>query len=1655
MDRTRLWVNCFDEPVKTNQKALIDTVLARYSGEFTVFRELLQNADDADARCARIHFKTNRYIARDKSKETTSQGLPDLDRIVSQWTVQNDGRGFESADWDRLMTIADGNPNERNIGAFGVGFYSVFSVTDKPVVISVDPHDGERHGMAFHWVKDQLFVRRGALPSGTSGLKPGNYWTKFKMALRNPASLPGHPMEIARFLSTSLTFMAQLEEVSVYFDGHCLTRVTKEIGVLKELGLPRDLRGVSPEGMMTIAKVKSIGIRMKAEIMRLLHTGEPSVLSLDTSQDFKEMVAASIQLTVFSASIDVRVDRRTTEELIRATKKKPPARCIYQLLYMGKMDCDFDGDEEVTSNHWTSSIFQDLRTGVNSTGAARIFIGHATAQTTGMGGHVSARFIPTVERALIELADETHHETIASRWNKELLFVGGHLARTVYEHLIENIRTQCKVPPETNSIEIGRALQQEFAHIFRFFTFYPSAPTPAVSRIVEDVFFSCALSGCFPVVSTVGIKDVRQVRLYDSAFSGFMKELPTLPMEVTEAMTASLQKRGLVRKISFADVIQELQSRPLTLDELMECLKWWKNSDAGTRDHSYRNQLLSAMRFFAFSSNEKGEQTHTTDTVIRLESIRTFIDPPNKFPLDLPLPPHTFPAVADQSLNLSTLGPDLGWSALTVVEWVENLTSKFTLDSSPAGSNLMASELFATQILWFLAQVWTSPPVVEQHHEIVNKLKEVPCIPTQCGTKRPDEAYLKASIFPDLPVVSFPKGEAFPPSLNRMLLTLGVRESVKLQLVFDRMVNTRYWSNSQLVTYLVQNKRTLTLLEQQRLKEAPAFLKEESNEERVQRSSFLEAASISAQGPERYAASQLHEPTDTLRQLDLPILDWDTNSKWRADSDEARLLFELGLNRRPAIYDLLERAACDHPALSKAAFQYFMENFSSYAPVYEVAKFSEIPFVPSVRPDGSPCLAKPNEVFIDSDSSIMEFLVVDPSFRLELVACSELQLKGQPPIKAIIARLLSRPPSNHEAANRIFSYLDKRKNDFTPAEFIQLRVTRMIPVRNHSGSSEETTSLKAVLECFVGEPRAAFHSELFPFISGFDGAARAFLRACGIKEEPTVGEIIQKIISEPQKFYESAGGTEMFLEELQYIALNWMQVDRALQDDMRRSPMFLGQRRIIGASPSAVSQDVQDTLLPPDQIVIVDDEAAYGLFFSELYGAPQEIILEELYFSLGSPRLSTLVREKPEFQGRMLEDPIAKKIRVLILERLPLFLREYRSVHQQPLITVDELSQDGNFLAKTVGQLQSVKILDWPSQNLRVEKKSDASAAGFREKKGGPIHLLLARNIPLDIYEVAHSMCDFLFYQHRASDSALLASILLADLETLKRRGYNVDAPLSLRQSQLANRGANVGTHFPGTDYFAGNSFETRVPPRGVSARSILIYLLSLFQKFKRSHSLSITHPQRMQFIDANIDVALSCKGGCVPLSSILPSPSHPPHVSILQKTWDGVVYCDTSSRHEDFIPSGEEVNGYRVHVKRGILNNAQWLTEKKDALDRFTTRIIDPLRELYNLPMTHIHVIYTDDIRLAAFNHDNSIFLNLHYYETSHDEKVLEGAPNTALTFWYFALAHEIAHNLVEEHNASHGYFFSHICERFLSALTSLITQPDDGTQAGFNAEG
>jgi hypothetical protein len=66
-------------------------------------------------------------------------------------------------------------------------------------------------------------------------------WTTFTLPLRQSGPLPGAPLDLLRFLSSSITFMSSLSNVELYLDGTRLGRIYKEVGNPTIVGVPPSL----------------------------------------------------------------------------------------------------------------------------------------------------------------------------------------------------------------------------------------------------------------------------------------------------------------------------------------------------------------------------------------------------------------------------------------------------------------------------------------------------------------------------------------------------------------------------------------------------------------------------------------------------------------------------------------------------------------------------------------------------------------------------------------------------------------------------------------------------------------------------------------------------------------------------------------------------------------------------------------------------------------------------------------------------------------------------------------------------------------------------------------------------------------------------------------------------------------------------------------------------------------------------------------------------------------------------------------------------------------------------------------------------------------------------------------------------------------------
>ncbi|KZS96620.1 hypothetical protein SISNIDRAFT_450322, partial [Sistotremastrum niveocremeum HHB9708] len=1575
--------------------------------------------------------------------------------------------------------------------------------------------------MGFYWKGDQLVARRGRPQSAeaSEGQTPSpNPWTSFEMSLREPGPIP-KAFDFIRFLTSSITFMAHLSSVEVYLNDVRLAGISKDSGAAKRLVLPKELNPRTSGGMMTVSGAESTTLTITTEIIRAVFTGGtekppvkvarpeptkqgqssffsslfssfanspaprtpsplPPVQALCEPSNLLDILKASITLTVFVAHVDVSLDQKLISELHRSTKKNPPSKLKYSLIYTGKDAYDVSLKEEKEHPQTNGSVFQGLRADLDGTGAGRIFIGHATGQTTGLGGHMAARFIPTVERESIDLVDR--HVAV---WNKELLYVGGYLARTAYQLELGDVKALWDAAAQSSSLnqpgidpELRTWLQNRCLHALRFFTFHLNAANDAPA-LMSAAFFQCSRDGAFPIISSKGIMDARKVRLFDQSFSGFIKDLPVLPIEVADEallMVTTLRSKGMINSITFGDVLEELRHRPLSETEMIECLKWLfalDTREVQSHKQEIRHQFLEAA-ILAINGPDKDER------IVLLSTITTYINTRTAgsiIPLDTPLPSTTFPFSISKHLPSDQFSAFFGWNEFTILDWLRYIISPEVASKGPE-TDLTLSAIFAERVIQVLSKSWGSMNKDSQAQTIA-MLSSKPFIPTRSGLKVASEAYFSnVDIFPDLPIVTLSKGTAVKGAVEKLLADLGVRRHVELQLIFSRMFQTGDWSTVDLVKYLASIHSTLSELEVEKLRQTSAFLAEGGPITRDPKAKR-----------QRMKASELYEPVDAMRELGLPVLEWGTQPKWRSGSDEAKFLFQIGLRRFPILPVILDLAANSNLTIRPRALKYFLDHVHVHYTHYKLSNSGHIPFVPAVEAGGGTFLGPPNDVFIDPESAIFGFSVVDPSLRD--IAASKLQLHKFPPTALIMKLILQEPARSVNQARNWFEALAGRVADFSTQEFATLANTAFIPKEVEVvGKGGRTVELKVYkpFDCYLGGDQSAeYHSELFVFVD-FGPKAAHFLRACGVRNSPSVEEIAQILVADPQVFFQKTGGREGFSAELRKLAVNKHQISGATRRKMSKTACLLSFRR--KPRPERKSKDKSSTdddyedddaweetpeLALPEKIIVVDDTTSYSLFGDSLLAAPQEDLLEDFYLYLGSRRLSTLIREEYTRSGAAKDQQSAKELRSLILSRLPLFL--YERGNTEPVLSYSWLNKEGHFRVENVNKIHLVKHLRLG--NATTSRSHETSAAALREPRTGPLILWISGMV--DMYEVSNTLLASIFRSHKVNDALLFSTILSTDLRALRRRGYNVDRILKQQRDErrLAEEAAaraeasrrEAGPApppaFSPADPNGPPSFPSPIaqPPgyddpdqkrqpglfQNLKSRFGDTSTPSIPNYGTRPDSQSnggpkppvpngqASQPQRPlstqptegrggvsspENIQRNVQQAIkACREENASLLR-----NRQEMTMVRESTEES--YCDVSGHDQDLERVGL-ITGVNVYVSKDVPNKSLFIRYNRLQLERFLT-IIRPLEGVYKIPATSVNIFYDTSGQLIAFNRNGSIFLNLRYYEAWHDAQVLDGNRSQAFVSWYFTLAHEIAHNLVQLHNAEHEFYFSSICE-------------------------
>ncbi|KAH8908629.1 hypothetical protein BR93DRAFT_944198 [Coniochaeta sp. PMI_546] len=1696
-----------EEAVTVDTRALIDKVLARYSGEWTTLRELIQNAADAQATTVQIKFETLPSTQVPLPQTTSRSEL--LKHTITHHTlrrlvVQNNGQPFTKTDWGRLKRIAEGNPDETKIGAFGVGFYSVFADCEEPFVSSGN------EAMAFYWKGNALFTRKLQLPEGQ-----GNGDTTFVLDYRNTTTPIPNLLSVGQFLATSLTFVA-LQSIEFWIDDYKILALRKKSSPNVEIAIPRDIETKTKEGLMKLSTAERTSTQIDATFMSAIGWKPQATSSANKSQDgyysastsaempslrnffsrltshnsqaglrttrAKEEIAAqeaiaedltatstsSIFLRTTTGVVRTNVAAAFAAELERATKKPPPKTTKLAIL-----TSSYDDTKASTSSSTSSHIAKvaDVFSTVlpSKKPGGRIFIGFPTTQTTGAGMHISApSVIPTVEREAIDL-----NARWVKTWNIEMLRVAGIMTRLAFSNEMLDLgdRVQRELEPVKTDSAAYQAVIRKFIpealHILNTYSFGDSTPSGHVGQILEEAFWTTYKKAFIEIFSSRGVLSTLKVRVGSEELSRFIDGTPVILPEMKDApFVRKVTDFGLVREITVDDVCEELSAKALTKDQLQHFIAWaGKSAASGELDPPSKERVLDV----AVATVTNGDQGE----LIVLGSIRNYLAT-NKIPANMPIPPTTIPVTFTASVPVHQLQA-LGWEPLEIVPWLRFLIE--TASSQDEEHNITKSSKFAAQVLMILSKNWEQLSQSSKS-SVVSALQNVTVIPTRLGMRKPAESYFPTvKLFDDLPIIQGCQGIK-----DKLLSALGVRKTIDLETIFTRLLNPspasgesseKKWSHVELIKYLASVKNDIPAEDMKKLKQSrlcPAELPRKGSEP-------------AKPTTELYRVSELFEPKDSLRTLNIPILQWPM--AFRTTSPEARFLSQLGLRPYPSVPELVDMMASPDASLRSNAMTYFLGNYgyNGYAS-FDLASTNKA-ILPVQGNDKQ--LVPPSACYTNEAAAVLGYNILKRELHQDAL---KFGVARDPPITGCVDRLLSKPPKDFNAAVTLFNYFSTRLGDLGSNHLAKLQNAPIVPVmRKDPRATEKSASTLVYLrpqQCYLGS--ASTYGDIFDFVD-FGGTANAFLFKCGAKTEPTKIELANMACAEPARLLSVLQSPEKYLNLLRNLAedLPTLKKDKELFKRMKTSAFLLGSREITsnnGRSSDSYEEEEapikQWQLAAPGQIVVLDDYISYRLFKDSLICAPEEDVLEAFYMALGSQTLGSLVQEDLKIGPHMEKQDGAVWLRKHVLERSKLFMYEYTK--HKP----DSVRHDVKWLEKhlTVEVVRSVAL----RRSLRGQNQShtEKRSAASRRTNSGYVLYVSSEGRP-DMYQVGQAVCQLLLTRPSQQAYFFFEPFLKLDLLDLRARGYNVDRILRAKaaeariaeeerrkaleaeqqkiqqrerewaqQHQPVEAAAREAAKTPKTNRMPGGFADSPeddhspVPQQQRKNRG-------LFSNISRRLGFDVDDEQQR----ANNDDAQRQLENFLPEPQGIPqgrTPTPTPHVEGNRPNDDGRVtnpaviqrnllnainstrphdsselfsppnqatvkeqatYCDDTPSHNINFVA-EAPQGMRVFVSKDLsVSPQEFLMNQLSNIGQFEGLLKD-IASIYGLAPNAIHIFYDEHGGTIAFNKGGSIFCNLRFFVQLHAPK-FGRSPEARVeaTTWWWVVA---AHELAHNLVAPHN---------------------------------
>lgn len=1433
----------YRETIQTNLRE--SQILARYASPGAVYRELLQNSNDAGAKACEIRFRTIEQNGKS---------------IVSEVVYRNNGFPFRTQDWHRLQKIAEGNPDTDKVGFFGVGAYAMFSICEEPMVIS----GGE--ALIFKWRGDSLWAKVGKSPN------PIDEWTSFVLRSRDPYS-PPDLVQFGSFLCGNLTFLANVENLAVFInDKEALTVRRGIVRPARPVEMPKASWMWAGDGAVLTSPQHVFTLNRDQSLISQTVISLQAKVGEDT---------ASVETSLFSAKARVSVSSDMGRRIERVTKKVPPKTVNVQIVIGG-----IEKQNSSTSPKTNYVDYHDAKSIVDSfsptLGSGRVFIGFKTSQTTGLGVHFAAPLIPTVEREAIDLIDPT-----LRFYNSELLFIGGVLMRLALEHSMsqldqvwkseENERTEAekkalekvvkteeskkqlandssslknenmvsettgsslfgfakfmaaslqKITDVVSSIDIGADSNNDVLNptddiplfqsermatvLMRSFSPQKSAPDLNVGSFIARGFESCLSRQSPPVITKSGIRRGNDSRLPHLGIESFMKD-NVVRSTVLRNAESYLLHVAQVPKLTANDLAQSLKLRVLDVDEVISLIRWWC-AFAKKEIHPNRLKSDSMLIKSSISFVLKGGGTDARSQMTQSMTTYTKYTSEKTVPFALPMPNNVLPQQFLEKIPFHVLEDQalrFWYDALTFPQWLQFISSHQCI------TQRIGHEEKNLQSLTFICKKFEETrgqSRTELSHWLNERMSDKPCVPFNTGSidkpLPPTDLYLQSAeldFFVGVELYKVSSKLSEYSISERFLKALGVRETVPVDVLFSQLESLKW------------NKNPLPLIRYLRKSELQG-----SDLRGLRTSKYLPAAGESA---ELFSPSDLCLPNSELKRLGfVPVLQWPEDEDISEKSADGKFLASLGMKVLPPLSFMLQK--CEELGIeeNEETINKTLNLVSSnlgYKGEYstQVSRTQDyvgIEFIPTevknpVHGDApvKKKLSSPKQCYLDDSCSVMGFPVV---LRRHRVLAQRLNVAQMPSWKDKIQKLNDLVAASKsyygncakdksEMAEKIievfwsvFDFLSTRISAIDSRMFEIVQNARIIPISAKSSPSETRLEWRNRSEVFFKSNQTE-HAEsiqgLFEFVH-----ESSFLRHIGVKDEPGAIEICRLIMNSSEEVLEKSGH-RIYKQLLKRVAARAEDIPAPLFNQMKKSRFlialtFTDSERSLTTQNNNLAiddegQDDKDAVqnaqvtLECARDICLVDDAFLQRMFKPLC-APNESDLEDLYRSLGSNYISRLTKISHDIKGLIGQDTeLALKISDRLKQRAPLLISP--NISYRPLIRDAEKLLDPK-------SLQVVQVSEISAEYVyrRQIKRRNVSCCSYKTVSKGVPRRMSDSTVfvtqQVDFFDVGSTIANLVLKRAHLEDSFLFESLLKAPVSLLRSRGFPVDRVLNVKEAE-------------------------------------------------------------------------------------------------------------------------------------------------------------------------------------------------------------------------------------------------------------------------------